>query len=532
MPTPSTSQPRAQLVAQIVILGTDAVLAALPATPVQLAHACLRAGFANVIPASWGDEIIATAALRRLDRFGEGPVIQCSCPYVAHRLLAVGSDLRPLLLPLVPPPVAIARYVRALSPSTPTRITFVGACPGAVDESIDIRMTPEALISMLAERQIEIPAQPRVFESIIPPDRRRYRSMPGGVPTAEALWAEQGDRSLVEVSDEDFVAEISQLVLSGDNVLIDPSVALGCACSGAVGEDPTLQGRARVMALEPPRASLPVVPEDKARIEVDLPLPAMSRTPVDIVAVPANALTRPIPAEPMPPESIRSASMPFGHRISPISGLSEVADVLSPRPAPAPSPKPITGPTPIARAPEGRSLPRAYVARRRPSPRGIPAPQVPDAPGESPTGSWRASRLREHPLTVPQPAPQSPPEPAAMQAPLQAPLSAAQAAPVAPPAAEPPSIASPAAQLDAPRRPTPPRLQAFTPAYEPPDVPLPPPAMIEALPPPFQREWTVRILAGALIIAAAVALGVVIGRSLSKPAPARPSADSSLGIPY
>src|SRR6185436_19392880 len=48
----------------IVILGTDALLAALPATPVQLAHACLRAGFANVVPASWGDELIASAVLR------------------------------------------------------------------------------------------------------------------------------------------------------------------------------------------------------------------------------------------------------------------------------------------------------------------------------------------------------------------------------------------------------------------------------------------------------------------------------------
>ena len=98
----------------VVILGTDAILAALPATAVQLAHACIEAGFVNVIPASWGDELIAAATLRRLPEFGDGPVIQCSCPIVAHRLLSVSSDLRPVLLPLVPPPVALARYVRAL----------------------------------------------------------------------------------------------------------------------------------------------------------------------------------------------------------------------------------------------------------------------------------------------------------------------------------------------------------------------------------------------------------------------------------
>ena len=129
----------------VVILGTDAVLAALPATAVQLAHACIEAGFVNVIPASWGDELIAAATLRRLPEFGDGPVIHCSCPIVAHRLLSVSGDLRPVLLPLVPPPVALARYVRALSQPNRARVTYVGGCPGATDESIDIRMTPDAV---------------------------------------------------------------------------------------------------------------------------------------------------------------------------------------------------------------------------------------------------------------------------------------------------------------------------------------------------------------------------------------------------
>src|SRR5205814_701446 len=59
----------------IVILGTDALLAAAPATPVQLAHACLRGGYTNVIPASWGDELIASAVIRALPEFAGGPAI-------------------------------------------------------------------------------------------------------------------------------------------------------------------------------------------------------------------------------------------------------------------------------------------------------------------------------------------------------------------------------------------------------------------------------------------------------------------------
>ena len=43
----------------VVVLGADAVLAALPATPVQLAHACRALGYDVAFPASWGDEVVA-----------------------------------------------------------------------------------------------------------------------------------------------------------------------------------------------------------------------------------------------------------------------------------------------------------------------------------------------------------------------------------------------------------------------------------------------------------------------------------------
>src|SRR5436305_5928249 len=130
----TSTAPSAPRTVPVVILGTDAVLAALPATTVQLVHACMQAGFASVIPASWGDELVASATLRRLPEFGSGPVIQCSCPIVAHRLLSVSSDLRPVLLPLVPPPVALARYIRARTLPNVSRVTYVGNCPGAIDD--------------------------------------------------------------------------------------------------------------------------------------------------------------------------------------------------------------------------------------------------------------------------------------------------------------------------------------------------------------------------------------------------------------
>lgn len=356
----------AQATVPIAILGTDAVLAAAPATPVQLAHACMRAGFTSVIPASWGDELIAAAVLRRLPQFGSGPAVQCSCPIVAHRLLTAGGDLRPVLLPLVSPPVAVARYVRTLARPARARITYVGACPGAVDESIDIRMSPDALIAMLAERDIVVADQPSVFDSVLPPDRRRFRSQPGGVPTTEALWTEFGSRTLVELDGDDFVTDLAQHLLTGKNVLIDAGPRLGCVCSGAVSGKSN--ARAHVVATEPPRATSPVV-EERTAIDLDLPIPVASRTPIEVVVVPVA------PSRPATPPQGEAAVV---NRLNLQRPASTNGDARPARLSNSLIPRPVLSAFPLARDPEGKALPRAYVARRRSSPKGVPVITSPD----------------------------------------------------------------------------------------------------------------------------------------------------------
>ena len=318
-----------------------------------------RPGYASVVPASWGDELVAAAVLRRLPSFGHGPAIQCSCPIVAHRLLTTGGDLRPVMLPLLSPPVALARYLRAVSHPTRVRITYVGGCPGAVDASIDIRMSPETLIGMLAEREIVLDDQPRVFESIIPPDRRRYFSQPGGVPSAERLWTDLGSRALVDVESDDFVSEIADHLLAGEHVLMDVAPRLGCVCSGAVSGTPAREARASVVALEPPRSTAPVV-EEQTPLDLDLPIPAVPRTPVDV------ALSTRTPSSPL---ALPTASTPpRGQRATPT-----VTEPRTTRPPSPPAPRPISGSAPTARHADGKALPRAYVARRRQSaPKGNP----------------------------------------------------------------------------------------------------------------------------------------------------------------
>ena len=75
----------------------------------------------------------------------------CVCPFARARLLGSGPDLAPFLVSLVSPPVAVARYLRAAYGAQGVHITYIGACPGAEDPSIDERLTPGGFIADLAE---------------------------------------------------------------------------------------------------------------------------------------------------------------------------------------------------------------------------------------------------------------------------------------------------------------------------------------------------------------------------------------------
>ena len=255
----------------VAIIGNDAVLMAAPATPVQVAHACLRRGFSVAVPASWGDELLAAEAMRRLAASEHGPAVMCVCPFVRSRLLAPGPDLAPFLVSLVPPPVATARYLRTVYGDHGVHITYIGGCPGADDSSIDARLTPDAFLADLAENGIALTEQPLVFDSIVPPDRRRWCSLPGGSPSAEVLWSEADARPLIEIERDDASTQLAQHIIGREHVLLDLAPALGCMCSGAISSIPARSARVAVTALEPPRSLGPVV-DPAVVVSLDAPV--------------------------------------------------------------------------------------------------------------------------------------------------------------------------------------------------------------------------------------------------------------------
>lgn len=338
----------------IAILGADAMLAAQPATPVQLAHACMAMGYDVAVPASWGDELLAAECLRQLSVRGPRPAVMCACPHVRSELLSVGPDLAPVLVALVPPPVAVARYLHAIHGSARLHLTYVGACPGARDDIIDASVTPAEFLAGLAPAGISLTDQPHVFDSVIPPDRRRFFSAAGGVPSAEQLWGAGLGRSLVELDGEDYLIDLAQHLLSHECALIDLAPRLGCACSGVSASVPARSARAAVAVIEPPRAASAVVDLDVA-VDVCAPIDSLAFAPDALSGGSGNPANVAAPHEVATPGSMMVPGKEPGTRASRAGAR---------RAASAPGIRVLQRAVPTTRV-AGRMMPRAYVARRR-----------------------------------------------------------------------------------------------------------------------------------------------------------------------
>jgi hypothetical protein len=363
------SNPLGAPLPSVAILGVDAMLAARPATPVQLAHACQAAGYAAVYPATWGDELLAAACMRKIAG-RDDPAIFCACPHVSDALLEVGSDLARFLVPLVPPPVACARYLRALYGYNRVRITYIGACPGAHDPAIDAVLTPVQFFGVLAQAGIALEEQPEVFESVLPPDRRRHRSFPGGTPTPEMLGGEAIARTLEEIRGDDWKTELAQRLLSKQRALFDVATALGCHCAGARPGVTPEAARPSVIALEPPRAASDVI-EQNVAVDVDRTLPVIVPRVREVApeppSTPPDETVSATPAPVIEPSSVAAAPLqpPTSTPIVADDVTIASEDTLPRRKAAAPVVARAAQTVPLTRTESGQVLPRAYAARRR-----------------------------------------------------------------------------------------------------------------------------------------------------------------------
>jgi hypothetical protein len=345
----------------VVILGADLALAARPATPVQLAHACAAAGYTAAVPASWGDELIAQRCLQRLSSSEDGAAIMCTCPLARERLVGVGDALASRTISLISPPVAAARYVRSLFPKGRVIVTYVGSCPGANDSSIDEHVEPRDFLSALRERGIAPADQPSPLGAE-PADRRRFFSRPGGTPSSDHLMTD-GARTLVDIAGDQLVGELSRRLLSGERALLDIALGAGCACSGVVDARSRVDARDSIEAMEPPRATRPVI-DPAIRLDLDAPLaapsaPRVSASPTQALATSIQRLASDETAARIRHANTSKMRRPMPVRLEPKSGPSTRLR------APMRVPRVDTGK--VTNSGEGRVFPRAYAGRRKPA---------------------------------------------------------------------------------------------------------------------------------------------------------------------
>ena len=379
----------------IIILGADALLAVRPATPGQLTNACYAAGYSAVIPASWGDELVAAGCLNQIAARGQDSVVLCSCPRVAERLRRVGN-LAPHLLPMASPPVLAARYLRARAGATGVHITYVGDCPGASDPAIDRHATPSALFRSLGKRGIVPSEQPSDVDERLTRDARRFYSLPGGAPAPNWLYAEKRGYTLIEPTARDFLAEVAFRISEKERRVIDLAPRLGCACSGAVVGEPWTGARDNVAAMEPPRAVHEVLDHD-VPLEMSAPIEPWSGSAADgepTLALPLAELAAmhdpqakaPAVRHSPPPPLTRGTRPAVRGPGEPVTGAgralaSPPAGASAAAPGGVASAAPATPPVTLGRPrpPEPRTSPRAEPATS-PRARSVTPPLVPVLP--------------------------------------------------------------------------------------------------------------------------------------------------------
>lgn len=220
-------------------------------------HAALAAGFDAVVPVSLGDELVAGEILRLAQLRGRRPVIQCACPFSLSQLCKREANLADVTIPVAPASVALARALR-MERNDALHITYIGACPGAQDPSIDLQVMPEAFLRGLEQKGISLRTQPEVFTDRLPPDRRRFLSIPGGAPRpalVEALLR----RNVVSLDGRmNPLLAVADALFDGGVTMIDPAGAYHCSCAGGDAERSVAEGRAAIERIEPARASSPI----------------------------------------------------------------------------------------------------------------------------------------------------------------------------------------------------------------------------------------------------------------------------------
>ncbi len=243
-----------------LILSPEVAAHFYPATPEQVVNACYAAGFRVVTRGVIGDELVAAEYLRLWHDDAWGTMLRSTDPVVVSTITAAYPELVPFLAPIASPPVAEARYLRALY-GPELRIVFAGICPPQHGPDLDAGITFRDLEQVFALRGVSVLTQPDYFVRV-PEERRRHLSAAGGLPLAMLEEVRQSNSRFRKVRGVNALPALARAVAVdrldlGFVDILSYEGALDHPLSGPPEE--LFWRRALVQSTEPPRSRDPVV---------------------------------------------------------------------------------------------------------------------------------------------------------------------------------------------------------------------------------------------------------------------------------
>ncbi len=266
----------------VLVVPSEVFVHFYPATPNQLLNAFAKAGFDQVYFEALGDELVALAYLRLWRENQEKRTwIRSTSPLVVEFCREKHPELLPYLAPVVPPAMALARYLRLLGEARPLIYAGLDFPEVNGDRHFAAAVSFRELEAFLDERDANPVAQSPILRTM-PPERRRFLSAAGGLPLAMLDTERHSSPHFRQIRGLHYLAAISRQIKDEGAHLgfIDVLPFDGALDHPAFGPTEHLYWRRGILALaDPPPADDPVIDEPEGLDLSIVHLPKPSRLP-------------------------------------------------------------------------------------------------------------------------------------------------------------------------------------------------------------------------------------------------------------
>lgn len=270
----------------VLVIPSEVFIEFYPAGPEQVINALHAAGFDQVYFESLGDELVALAYLRMWrDNVEKRTWIRSTNPLVVEYCRAKHPELLPYLAPIVPPALALARYLKHTGETRP--LIYAGLDFPEVNgvRHFHAAVSLSELAAFLKDRGVDPGAQPQLLQ-VLPPERRRFLSAAGGLPLAMLDEERASSRYFRKLRGLHYLGAISRLVGANGTHLgfIDILPYDGNLDHPALGPADELYWRREILELaEPDPADGPVIDRPEGLDLAIMHRPRRSRLPHDAI---------------------------------------------------------------------------------------------------------------------------------------------------------------------------------------------------------------------------------------------------------